>query len=313
VAARLPVAIIEVVSRLALSLWRSRAVWLALGLACVASVGAAQPSAGRAAVLRSTDSATPAAFAEDIDGALLRDLRAIAGIEDPMVSPVEYAEIQLSVGCTDESRACLETMARAAASSALLVRELRTGQDGTVHLELRYFDSASTDPPTAVRREAPSASRDALVAAVPSLVRELFGIPEVAAPAAQPATQPVARSPSQATAGDNDVPIVPWIVIGAGAAALTAGIVVGAVAASDYDAWKKRPIDSMDQAERANDELDDLETRALVANVLMPVGVIALGLGVALLVLDVADDEQPARLDSAPLEGGALVSLRGPW
>jgi hypothetical protein len=288
-------------------------VWLALGLASIASVAAAQPSAGRAAVLRSTDGATAAAFAEEIDGALLRDLRAIAGIENPMVSPVEYAEIQLSVGCTDESRACLETIARAAAASAVLVRELRTGEDGTVRLELRYFDSASADPPTAVHREAPSDSRAALVAAVPSLVRELFGIPGVAAPAAHPSTQPVAPSQPTARAGDVGVPVLPWIVIGAGAAVLTAGIVVGAVAASDYDAWKKRPIDSMDQAERANAELDDLETRGLVANVLMPVGAVALGVGVALLVLDSADDEEHARLDIAPVAGGALVSLRGPW
>jgi len=301
------------VSRAALSLWRSRAVWLALGVASIASAASAQPSAGRAAVLRSTDGASPAAFAEEIDGALLRDLRAIAGIENPMVSPVEYAEIQLSVGCTDETRACLETIARAAAASAVLVRELRTGEDGTVRLELRYFDSASTDPPAVARREAPSASRDALVAAVPSLVRELFGIPEVAAPAAQPSTQQVAPSQPAPHARDSGVPVVPWIVIGAGAAVLTAGLIVGAVAASDYDAWKKRPIDSMDQAERANADLDDLEARALVANVLMPVGAVALGVGVALLVLDVADDQEHARLDVAPIEGGALVSLRGPW
>lgn len=288
-------------------------MWLALWLASIASVAAAQPSAGQAAVLRSTDGATPSAFAQEIDSALLRDLRAIAGIQDPMVSPVEYAEIQLSVGCTDESRACLETIARAAAASAVLVRELRTGEDGAVRLELRYFDSASTDPPAAVRREAPSESRDALVAAVPSLVRELFGIPEVAAPAAQPATQQVAPSQPTARDGAGGVAVLPWIVIGAGAVALTAGIVVGAVAASDYDAWKERPIDSMDQAERANAELDDLEMRGLVANVLMPVGAVTLGVGVALLVLDVADDEEHARLDVAPIEGGALVSLRGPW
>jgi hypothetical protein len=295
-----------------------RVVWLVLALwqASIASVVAAQTSAGRAAVLRSTDGSTPPAFADEIDGALLRDLRAITGIEDPMVSPVEYAEIQLSVGCSDETPACVETIARAATVSVFLVRELSTGEEGTVRLELRYFDSASTDPPRAVRREAPSASRDSLVAAMPSLVRELFGIPEVvAAPAEHPSTSQASPRPEPlgARAAEVGVPVLPLIVIGAGAIVLGAGIVVGAFAASDYDAWKKRPIDSMVQAERANAELDDLETRALVANVLMPVGAIALGVGVALLALDVSDDQEHARVGIAPIEGGALVSVRGPW
>lgn len=298
-------------SRAALSLlFGAVGLALALSLAIVPGVATAQ-SAGRVGVLRSTGSAIPAALANDVDAALLRDLRSIAGIEDPMVSPVEYAEIQLSVGCSDETRGCLETIARTAEVSALVVRELSTAEDGTVRLELRYFDAASTDPPAAARSEAPLASSAALTAEVPSLVRRLFGIPEVAAPAPH-APAPEGAPPPAARADDRGAPVVAWTVIGAGAVVLTAGIVVGAVAASDYEDWKKRPIDSMAQADEASDELDALSSRALVANVLMPVGVVALGVGVALLLFDAGDDE-PAPLDVAPSKDGAVVTLRGAW
>src|ERR1700741_2766630 len=70
-----------------------------------AAQAAAEPAAGssslQVALLR-TPQGEPGAAAEAIDGALLRDLSALAGIDRPTVSPIDYAEIQLTVGCSDE-------------------------------------------------------------------------------------------------------------------------------------------------------------------------------------------------------------------
>ena len=270
-------------------------------------------------VLRATHGALPAALPDAIDAALLRDLAAIAGIPSPVVSPVDYAEVQLSVGCADESRACLASIARAAGVDALLVRSLSADEAGSVRLELRFFDSASRDEPTMVSTEAPAEASDALVRAVPGLVRELFGIPAVAAPAARDDPEPssMAAPPAAVSGAEEDEgSIGPGLVIGAGAAVLTAGIIIGATAADDFSLWKKRPIQSTVQAEQANADYDDLEARALVANVLMPVGAVVLALGATWLVIDLAGDdassEERATLALEPRPDGAFVRVRGP-
>jgi hypothetical protein len=271
--------------------------------------------------MRSTSPSTPAELANEVDAALLRDLAALAGIADPVVSPVDYAEVQLSVGCADESRACFEAIARAASVDALLVRSLSTDDAGSARLELRYFDSASSDEPAVVSTEVPAGASDALVRAMPSLVRELFGIPEVVAPAqSEPApASDAAPLPAQSTredeGEDEGVSIVPWLFIGAGAATLTAGIVVGAIAAEDFNAWKKSSVGTTEEADRANDELDDLNTRALAADILMPAGAVMLGLGATLLMLELSDDEDRtpagATLAIEAKPGGALLRVRG--
>jgi len=270
-------------------------------------------------VLRATASSTPTELANDVDAALLRDLAAIAGITNPMVSPVDYAEVQLSVGCTDEARACLEAVARAANVDALVIRTISGDDGGLVRLELRYFDSASSDEPAVVSTEETAPMRDELVPAVPGLVRQLFGIPEIAAPAEstpveQEASGPPPRSeprPAPRKPEGHSV-VLPWVLIGAGAAVLTTGIILGAVAADDYSAWKKRPIESTEQADQANEDLDRLKTRALAANIVMPVGAVTLGLGVTWLVLQLSGEhDSRTTLALEPRPGGALLQVHG--
>jgi len=270
-------------------------------------------------VLRSAHGTPPVALPDAIDAALLRDLAQIAGIPNPVVSPVDYAEVQLNVGCADESRACLGSIARAAGVDALLVRSLSADESGSVRLELRYFDSASRDEPAMVSTEAPADASDALVRAMPGLVRELFGIPAVAAPAASndPEPRSLAAPPAAVSGAEEDEgSIGPWLVIGAGAAALTTGIIVGAMAADDFSLWKKRLIQSTVQADQANADYDDLKDRALVANVLMPVGAVVLALGATWLVIDLAGDdassEERATLALEPRPDGAFLRVRGP-
>ena len=66
----------------------------------------AQPAAPSVGVVRSTDDAMQP-LADPVDAALLRDLAVIAGIDAPVVSPLDYAEIELGVGCFEPSRDCL--------------------------------------------------------------------------------------------------------------------------------------------------------------------------------------------------------------
>jgi hypothetical protein len=306
---------------------RSSLVAVALTLAgAVLHVPArAQPESPHVGVVRAT-SEPMQAMADAVDAALLRDLSAVAGLESPVVSPVDYADIQLGVGCSDESRNCLLAITRAVRADALVLRRLGVDAQGNGQLELVYFQAASSDAPTTVAiSAAPAHMESELVAAVPSLVRQLFGIAEVARPAApvavqaetsDPALRPTTAGNSAHAAGEErGVSAGTWIALGAGAAVLTAGILVGWTAQQDFRDWKERPLETRDQADDARAAFDDLRTRAIAADVLMPVGAVGIGLGITLLVLDLGREGERegerATLAVTPAPGGAMLRVQG--
>lgn len=317
-----------------LSAWRScLLVCIALATQTLSAVCAAQEPATRVGVLRATSDGIPIEVSDAVDAALLRDLSAVAGLESPVVSPIDYAEIQLSVGCADESHACLESIARMVRVDALVVRWLSVDAEGRALLELGYFEAASKDAPTRVSAQAAAAQMQAeLVAAVPPLMRKLFGIPEVAAPAepepvAEEADVPSATRPassaSRTTDADDEgggLALPGWITIGAGVGILTAGIIVGIVADQDYRAWKDMPVGTPAEAVKADAKFEDLQDRAITADILIPIGALALGLGATLLLIDLSDSDDGerahlssdrAQLGISPLRDGAMLSFSG--
>jgi hypothetical protein len=279
------------------------------------AVGHAQDVEPRVGVFRATSTSTSVAVSDAVDAALLRDLASLAGIASPVVSPVDYAEIQLSVGCSDESRTCFESIARTANVESLLVRTLDAAPNGNVRLELRYFDLASSDAPTRVSTDVPAdQASTALAEAVPALVRELFGIPKVVAPAApadppppqfQPSPKPTPAAPQAY------VSALTWVALGVGAVALTAGAVIGIAAEQDFERWKRQPIRSAAQAEQASADFEGLQDRAVAANILIPAGAVVLALGATLLVFDLSDGDHAAQLSVAPLFDGERAHVLG--
>jgi hypothetical protein len=297
---------------------------LALGSSLLCSPAKAQPTSPRVAVVRATNGVTQE-LADEIDAALLRELSAVGGIESPVVSPVDYAEIEIGVGCSDDFRACLLAITRAVRVDALVLRRLSLDAQGQGRLELTYFDAASNDAPTIVEATVPATQLNlVLVEAVPMLVRRLFGIEAVAPPAAPPTAEVAAattapssiqRSAALAPAREAGVSAHTWIALGAGAATLTAGIVLGWTAQQDFRDWKQTPLQSRAEADAARSAYEDIHTRAIAADVLMPVGAAALGLGLTLLVIDLEDeagsDVRNARIELAPAPAGAMLRVHG--
>lgn len=302
---------------------------VALAQTCPAHADAQQPAEGAASavqvgVLRGTEG-DASAFADDLDGALLRDLAGLGGIDNPTVSPIDYAEIKLTVGCEEESRTCLRSIAEMMQVHTLVVRKIHV-DEGRGILTLLYFDAESSDEParaeSVVEAAAPGAQ---LVEAVPTLVRQLFGIPEpVEATAAAPVEQE-ASSPGDPTpaADESDrggqVGALTWVTLGAGAAALGAGIFMGASANGSFNDYKNTQIRNAQDVKTANAHFDDAESKGLMANILIPVGAVALGVGATLLVLDLTDDGDSSaagategpRLALHPSWDGAQVTLSG--
>lgn len=282
--------------------------------------GSAQPSGLRVAVVRATQGEA-GGLADNVDGALLRDLAALAGIESPTVSPIDYAEIQLTVGCSDEGRQCLSAIAQMVQVDAVVVRRLVV-EPARVTVSLTHFDATASDEPARAEQvaEGPDAGK-AAVAAVPSLVRKLFGIPEpvAAAPAARTAQLPAATSNGALTASDatpagqHEIGVMTWVTLAAGGGLLAGGLAVGASAQSDFDAFKKTDVKTQSDAMRANSKFDSIKSQAMVANVLIPSGAAVMALAATLFVLDLTRgrEAETARVGLQPLRGGAMLTLQG--
>lgn len=270
------------------------------------SAAPALAGAFRVVVLRASEGEALADVSQLVDAAMLRDLATIAGIERPTVSPIDYAEIALTVGCSDLGRACLVAIAQMLQVEAVVVRRL-SADAARVRLSLVYVDPRSEAEPVVAEREVsrPDAST-ALPSAVPVLVRALFGIPEPVTPA--PAQSPATTSGADGS-GSPDIGVWTWVTIAAGAGTLVAGLAMGASAASEFDNYKALPVRTTAEAERADRRFDTVESKAAIANVLMPVGGALLAAGGVLLVLDLTREPERPALALRPVRGGAMLDL----
>jgi hypothetical protein len=273
----------------------------------------------RVAVLRTTQGEA-GELADRVDGALLRDLSSLAGIDNPTVSPIDYAEIQLTVGCSDEGRQCLSAIAQMVQVDAVVVRHLVV-EPSRVSVTLTHFDATASDEPAHAEQVSEGADAGkAAVDSVPSLVRRLFGIPEpiTAAAAANPtpgAGQTAGASGATAATPSDEgakIGVLTWITLAAGSGLLASGLVVGANAQSNFDDFKKSTIKTESDAMRANSKFDSVKSQALVANILIPSGAAVMALAAALFVLDLTHGERSgevAKLGVLPVRGGAMLTL----
>jgi hypothetical protein len=275
--------------------------------------------------MRETRGQISSSVIESVEAALLRALGEVAGIRKPTLSPVDYGEVQLTVGCSDESNECLQTITRIAETNAIIVRHLSVEPDGTVALRILYFDEEGG--PVQVQVAVLADHVQDLAQAVPDLVRRLFQIPEPPPQGAPPAVDPAAAVPPQdassagvtATATTTDrglgkISTLTWVALGAGAAVLGTGIALGLTAKSDYDDFKSTPVHTQDEADAASEKYSSIKTRATIATVMIPVGAIALGAGAVLLGIDLTRDDSDASGASVqviPLPSGGAFAVHG--
>lgn len=309
-----------------------RLSFVLLSIVAIATSAFAQDGQIKVAILRST-TGDAGELAERTDTVLLHSLSELAGIQNPTVSPIDYAEIRLTVGCQDQSKACLASIAKLLEVDAVLVRRLDTSVPQKVTLALLYFDVASTDePPEAeVVGQGPDAGQTA-IDGVDSAVRSLFGIPEavhippvaelsrseVDAPVKQavPTPAPSDRTP---TSGSS-IGVVTWATLIGGGLIVGAGLLMALSASDAYDDYKEMPIRSQSDIDRADDELDKARFRGTAANILIPTGSLLIAVGGMLLYLDLTksggaekSSARSTRLAFQPLGYGGLFVLDGLW
>ncbi len=250
-------------------------------------------------------------LAAQVDYALLSELSKSAGVHEPVVSPIDFEEIQLSLGCEGDQPECLSSAAETLQVEQLVVRYLRIDQSGRLVLRIVRFTPSSDREPTSAEGKVVPGSEATLSIEVRRLVRAVFGIPEpptptpsvprvaVAAPVqVTPAPVPEAHANRSIEAPrDTSRGVAPltWVLLASGTAVLATGIVFGVSARGSYNDFQNTPVDSAADARRAKDDFESLQTQGSVSNVLTPVGGAALGLGVVLLIFDLADGESSER------------------
>lgn len=280
-------------------------------------------------VLRSSGSEVSASV-DAIDAALLHGLSSIAGIDNAELSPVQYEEVQLAVGCDDQSRECLAAIADTARVTGLFVRSLRRVGAG-LQLDVVYFDASSRDAPA---QASESGDAQHILASIPSVVRRLFGLPDVPVAVAaevpaertlsKPAWSQAARSNPAASnkratepVGDDGMHVLTAasiVTLAAGAGALALGVVLGASASADFDDYRGMEVTDPESARRASATFDDANAKATVANVLMPTGGVLLVGGVVMLAVGLSDSEaEPAatHVSFLPSRTGGAVMVSG--
>jgi hypothetical protein len=270
--------------------------------------------------MRETTGEVAASLIATVDAALLRALGEVAGIRKPTLSPVAYGEVQLTVGCSDESSACLTAITHIAEADAIVIRQLSAEPDNMVVLRILYFDEAGGASDV---RAAASADRVLdLEQALPELVRTLFEIPTAPEPAAavaapaEPAASPTTPSARTTTDGAPSISPLTWISMATGVAAIGTGIVLWRTADADFDELTNTRVQTRAQADDANRKFSSIETRTTLTNVLIPVGAAVLSAGAVLLAIDLSSSDSAAEASHAsvqlvPLRSGAALSVNG--
>ena len=245
---------------------RCRVLPVSAWLVCVASL--LLPMDARAerrdlAVIQGTTAVTPE-LAAAVDAALLKGLVEVAGIQAPLVSPVSYAEVQLSVGCEDESVSCLTSIAQTADVDAVVVRQLSASGTDTVQLRLVYFKPATQQPPSHVELSGPRDAPAALTRPMPDLIRRLLGLGMESA--GLPASAASGGRHTSAQNGERSVKPLTWVTLAAGVSLLVPGIALAVAADADYDDFRTSSISTRADADRAHDDFDSIrDPRHLVA------------------------------------------------
>jgi hypothetical protein len=267
------------------------------------------------ALIRSTSPGVPADLADAVDARLTLALAEAGGVRNVLVSPVAYAEVQLAVGCSDESVACLTSIVETANVAAILVRHLSADASGSVQLQTLYFEPAADRPPARTQTSGSLDRQAELVASVPNLVRTLLG----GSANEHAERSSYAEGTAIARGAPNEPPAVTtptWITLAGGALLLVPGIALAVSAESDYDAFRRQPIATRADVDRARDDFSSIETRAAWSSVLIPAGAIALGVGAVLLGIDLTaggepDSDSADRVFIAPLDRGGMLGVRG--
>lgn len=298
------------------------ASWLCSGsdARAQASGQAALPSA--ALFPTSTGSATGTASHDALDAAIRAELEELELVHVTARPGLDLEAVQLAIDCVGESSSCLAAVAAQSGVQVVVAPTLELARGERTLRLLRYDAQAGGEPQRAARRLPAGSEDDALLALVPGILRELFGLsrqaPEptpVASSSVLPPSASGARGeaapPSAAVSAPRPAgtfPVAPVVVAAAGLAVLGGGIVAGSIMEDTESelAALGAPRDAREAA-AAQETRERGKDQELTANLLLGVGAAALAVGGVWLALELGVPD-----DAAEERATALVPLLAP-
>jgi hypothetical protein len=244
---------------------------------------------------------------------------ALGAIELSGTPALGLEDLQLALGCIGETTECLGAVARQLEVDALLVPALER-TEGTVVVSILYFDGRTGEGRArrGARRVSAEAGDDEALAAVDPILRELFELGD--APAGDGLDLETGGegtgtgSNGGVTSDNSELPVVPIVVAGAGAAIVAAGVVFGVLSMNSQSEFASTMVDgtegSVDAALAAHDRA---VWQAVTADVLFGVGAAAIATGVVLFIVDLMGGESEPEVAITPHVGPdrAGVALSG--
>jgi hypothetical protein len=210
-----------------------------------------------------------------LDPVVLSELNTIGTIEVTARPSLDLPAMQLAIDCVGEIGVCMAAVAREAGVEALVAPVLRSDGD-QVLVTLLYFDIHENQIRGVTRQLQGRSVAQAMLDAVPEMVREAFGLPPVST--AEPGTgatdqaTPSAEPPERSRAAR----VVPWVLAGTGVTMLAVGLGLSISANNAENSYANTAIDDSSDVDLALDRLDTAQRRALAANVSFGVGGAAL-------------------------------------
>jgi hypothetical protein len=302
---------------------RTTSVLAALGaFACWNAIGAAPVHAqnGKDAWRASTKSGTgqlpnavlfstagPKPTVGPLDSVISASLEKLDVVSVVARPGMDLSAVQLAIDCVGETQQCLRAVAKQTQSQILIAPSVQTTQSELVLTILR-FDVEDGQTRRALRRQPGTTLTSATLDSVPSMLRELFDVPE---PAPQPAagatenktsesqpseetTLPPIIEPPQEPAASRPVPVGPLLLAGGGVLVLTGGIITGAMFSSTQDEYNTKKVANEADVSKLMDLKNEAKTQAVVADVLFGVGgalVVAGGIWLAVALSQPAPHE----------------------
>ena len=301
---------------------------IAIVLLVTASAAAQEQEAAppRAAVLTpATTDGGDGGLASAFERVLRARLDALDVVEVEGTPALNLADLQLAVGCVADTPTCHRAVAEQLGVTRLMIPSIdRAGE--TLVGTITYFDAASMQSKSAVRRAEGERAPNELLAQIDAMVRELFELPPPEEPL-EPVEYELDGSGGGAAAGPQPPALppeepgpspIPFIVAGVGLAALGTGVAFGLMSESTEGDWENAPTGSRDEVDDAIALREDAEQQATIANILLGVGGGLVVIGAALFVvleMDGGDEEPPPSTALRPwvAPDGAGIAVAGHW
>ncbi len=200
-----------------------------------------------------------------LDPIVLSELNTVGGIEVAARPSLDLPAMQLAIDCVGEIAECMAQVTREAGVDALVAPVLRSNGD-LLLVTLLYFDARENAIKDATRQLAGRSVAQAMLDAVPEMVREVFGMPPESTEA-PPVTMEETPLPALADERWHARRIVPWALLGVSVATGAVGIGMGVASNKAEDRYAKGAVGNEQEINATRTHGNDARDKALIANI----------------------------------------------